>query len=333
MTTAAAAPPPTMATRTHQILTQATPPARTKNATMVKLLVEISDWMMTTGVGNNILNNKTYFGVNDSIFINGNMARTLMAAWKITGNEIYKEEGLRWCDAFVAKQLPITTSTGKSAGYWDTGYREIFIADTGTAVAALAVGYHLAAADRQLKYLSAMEKYALFVNEGCDKPPTNPAKAAATSCPPKGRGWVIDTGAAMGAIGDGWYMEKINLTPYTISTATTGSCAFVELDAIKPSPKLKSIAINAVRWIIKQMLPDGRIPYILTPASDNGHTTFQPITYSTESFIDVDLRYPGSKKVLLPLKQTVLWLVGASSANISEIQCSDIDHPDLYCNC
>jgi hypothetical protein len=28
-------------------------------------------------------------------------------------------------------------------------------------------------------------------------------------------------------------MEKINLTPYTISTATTGSCAFVELDVIK----------------------------------------------------------------------------------------------------
>jgi hypothetical protein len=35
----------------------------------------------------------------------------------------------------VAAQLPITTSTGEPAGYWDTGYREIFIADTGTAVA------------------------------------------------------------------------------------------------------------------------------------------------------------------------------------------------------
>ena len=87
-----------------------------------------------------------------------------MAAWKITGNETYKAEGLRWCDAFVAKQLPITTSTEKPAGYWDTGYEEIFIADTGTAVAALAVGYHLASAERQAMYLTAMQKYltALF---------------------------------------------------------------------------------------------------------------------------------------------------------------------------
>ena len=44
----------------------------------------------------------------------------LLAAAKITGNSTYKAEGLRWCDAFVAKQLPITTSTGKPAGYWDT---------------------------------------------------------------------------------------------------------------------------------------------------------------------------------------------------------------------
>ena len=44
-----------------------------------------------------------------------------------------------------------------------------------------------------------------------------------------------------------------------------------------------------------------------------GHTTFQPITYSTESFIDVDLRFtPGNastKALLAPLKKTVLWLV------------------------
>jgi len=39
----------------------AAPPAK-KNATVVKLLVEISDWMMTTGVGNNTLNNKSFFG-------------------------------------------------------------------------------------------------------------------------------------------------------------------------------------------------------------------------------------------------------------------------------
>lgn len=57
------------------------------------------------------------------------------------------------------------------------------------------------------------------------------------------------------------------------------------------------------------MSDDGRIPYIITP-TDLTPTTYQPITYSTESFIDVDLRYnsPQTKKLLAPLKKTVLWL-------------------------
>lgn len=108
----------------------------------------------------------------------------LLAASKITGNSSYLEEGLRWCDAFVAKQLPITTSTGKAAGYWDTGYREVFIADTGTAVAALAVGWHMAEAPRKDKYLAAMQKYHLFVTEGCKVAPTNPPVDPTGECPP-----------------------------------------------------------------------------------------------------------------------------------------------------
>ena len=31
-------------------------------------------------------------------------------------------------------------------------------------------------------------------------------------------------GPDKGALGDGWYKDAINLTPYTISTATSGSC-------------------------------------------------------------------------------------------------------------
>jgi hypothetical protein len=108
----------------------------------------------------------------------------LLAASKITGNSTYRAEGLRWCDAFVAKQLPINTSTGKAAGYWDTGYHEVFIADTGTAVAALAVGWHIADAPRKDKYLDAMQKYHLFVTEGCTKAPTNPPVDPSGACPP-----------------------------------------------------------------------------------------------------------------------------------------------------
>lgn len=59
-----------------------------------------------------------------------------------------------------------------------------------------------------------------------------------------GTGWVHTSGKDKGAVGDGWYMKTINLTPYTISTATTGSCAFVELDVIAQNSSLRTIATN-----------------------------------------------------------------------------------------
>ena len=159
LATAAAAPPrhhrhPTPPLHTATAGGQAAP----KNATLVSFLTEISDWIMTTGVGTNVLNNASIFPDASSIFVNGDLARVLLAAAKITGKREYQEEGLRWCDAFVAKQLPITTSTGKAAGYWDTGYKQVFIADTGTAVAALALGWHVAEPPRKAKYLEAMQK-------------------------------------------------------------------------------------------------------------------------------------------------------------------------------
>ena len=182
-----------------------------KNATLVAFLTEIADWTMTVGVGENMLHNRSIFPTNDSIFVNGNLARVLFAAAKITGNSSYTAEGLRWCDTFVNLQLPITTSTGKPAGYWDTGYREVFIADTGTAVAALAVGYHMATpgSARRTKYISAMQKYKLFVTEGCITAPTNP-DVGTTVCPPSGEGWVHTNGVNKGALGDGWCESRMH---------------------------------------------------------------------------------------------------------------------------
>ena len=42
---------------------------------LTEFLTEISDWIMTTGVGTNVLNNASYFGTLDSIFINGALLR------------------------------------------------------------------------------------------------------------------------------------------------------------------------------------------------------------------------------------------------------------------
>ena len=66
-------------------------------------------------------------------------------------------------------------------------------------------------------------RYRLFVTEGCKTAPTNPP-VGTSECPPKGTGWVHMDGPDKGALGDGWYKDAINLTPYTISTATSGSC-------------------------------------------------------------------------------------------------------------
>jgi hypothetical protein len=175
-------------------------------AALKALLFDIADWIMTTGVGKNELNNASYSSCLDSIFINGNLARVLLAAHKIDGGQQHPEylgEGLAWCDTLCALQLPITTSTGKSAGYWDTGYSQVYIADTGSAVAALAVCHSLADPARQATYEAALAKFTLFVTEGCSAPPPKP-DVYSTACPPKGTGWVIAGGKDAGALGDGY---------------------------------------------------------------------------------------------------------------------------------
>jgi hypothetical protein len=53
--------------------------------------------------------------------------------------------------------------------------------------------------------------------------------------------------------------------------------------------------------------PQGRIPYTIFPP-DPSHTVYQPISYSAESFIDVDLRYPEALPLVSPLKTTCDWL-------------------------
>ena len=99
---------------------------------LTALLVTIADWILESGVGSNQLNNATYWDPPDAIFVNGNLARVLLAAGKITGKSEYGAVGLQWCDAFVTVQQQLTTSTGLPGGYWDTGYdvpaRPIFVA-------------------------------------------------------------------------------------------------------------------------------------------------------------------------------------------------------------
>ena len=67
----------TLAPLTPLTLSAADPPT---NATLTTFLTEISDWIMTTGVGNNLVPNKNTTFCNDSIFINGTAKLPSLAA-------------------------------------------------------------------------------------------------------------------------------------------------------------------------------------------------------------------------------------------------------------
>ena len=87
------------------------------------LLAQMTAWIMTLGVGNNHIANTSVSPYSSSIFINSNLARVLLASYKLTGNQDHLAEGLAWCDAFVAAQQIATTHDGsQQGGWWNTGY-------------------------------------------------------------------------------------------------------------------------------------------------------------------------------------------------------------------
>ena len=97
---------------------------------------------------------RVYATVQESV--NGNLARVLLATWRLqegsadhTGNQTLLDAGLSWLDSLCDQQAEIQTSKGNAGGYWGAGYPvtgprgSIYFGDTGTAVTALALGWHL----------------------------------------------------------------------------------------------------------------------------------------------------------------------------------------------
>ena len=262
-----------------------------------RMLANITAWIMTVHVGDNRI-----VGVADhldqSIFINGNLARVLLASYKLTGNDSHLAEGLRWCDTFVGLQHRGRTHDGSSdCGWWDTGYDTLYIADTGTAVTALALCHDL---QPKRKYHDALTLFDAFVRGGVDKVPScTPLLPNKTSC--EYCEGCTDTAATYiigpagqpdaGALGDGYYKGALNVKPYTISTALTGGVMSAELYALAQGAEHRYLATasNAVDWLLSKLFANGTIPYIIDPPTSVPHE-FQCITYTTEAFIDLHLR-------------------------------------------
>jgi hypothetical protein len=300
-------------------------------AALMPLLARITAWIMTLSVGDNYIPKAddciTTTGSGCfSIFINGNLARVLLASYKITGNKDHLNEGLRWCDTFVKLQHEGLSYDGKeSVGWWDTGYDELYIADTGTAVTTLALCSDLVdgQSSRRSAYTSALQKFDRFIRKGINKTPQcTPILPGKSSCSYDGNfsetsaGWIAgaDAGDDVGGLGDGYYKGRLNLPPYTISTALSGGVFYSELYAISNASAAdravyESVARGAVSWLLRKKLANGTIPYIIYPPTSVPHE-YQSITYSAEAFIDLHLRFGSAATPMLKgLENTIGFLL------------------------
>ena len=175
-------------------------------------LEQLSDWIVGLDIGSGELSEaggrtcSPCSTVEDRshIFVNGNLARVLLATWRLqegsadhTGNQTLLEAGLSWLDSLCDQQAEIQTSKGNAGGYWGAGYPvtgprgSIYFGDTGTAVTALAVCHSLSNRNRtrQVQYSEALAKLANFVTDGCHQIPAK--YDAHQRCPPKATGWIV----------------------------------------------------------------------------------------------------------------------------------------------
>ena len=217
-------------------------------AQLATYLRRVNAWVAESGVGNNNLSCGT---MKDAIFINGNLARGLMAGFESLSNRTQLDIGLQWCDELVKLAYNSTSSDGSVALYWDTGYRAMFFGDTGTAMQALATGYRLAAKGsggaataqaRRTKYMWAMTGYLNYVTKGCAQAPQIPGFAYGNQT---SKGWVNKDGS----LGDGYCPPKgsgICFASYSCATATTGAGAFGALAALSGSNEASQASAASV---------------------------------------------------------------------------------------
>ncbi len=275
-------------------------------ARLLAWLRDAGEWVVRLDPGSGVLKNTE--DTPDSIFINGNFARLLMALHRLTGERSWLVEAIRWCDAFYAQQRLAPTSDFEEGGFWVDLSRNpkgnIYFGDGGTAASALAVGLGLADPRRGSLYLKALERYARFVVRGTAADPQGLGREAAA-------GWLIREGADKGALGCGYYLGHLSVKPYTVSTATTGGAFFAALAKLTGKPEYAAIARGAVAWLLRIRKPDGEIPYILDgePSAD---WPLDTLTYAAEAFVAaaVYLDDPSFRGRLgRELAPTVAWLL------------------------
>jgi hypothetical protein len=245
----------------------------------------------------------------DSLYVNGNFARVLVASSRITGNKAYLREAVRWCDAVYNKQELAITSNVEEGGFWVdfASAQNIYFGDAGTGSTAMAIIYR-ETDDPQRKrlYRAAMDRYARFVMQGTLVDPQRKDRKTTKT-------WIIAEGPDKGALGCGYYRGHLSVAPYTISTATTGGAFFSHFYEITRNPEYKQVAANAVKWIFTARKPDGELRYNLDNRPEKEFSwPLDTIAYCAEAYITAD-KYLGDGELKQQLrreaKPTVEWLL------------------------
>ena len=169
------------------------------------------------------------------IFTGGYYMRDLVAGYRIFGEKRYLNTAIAYADWLLEKQSP--------RGYWQTGYKRLYLADTASALGLFIVLYDQVDHERQRRYLASVQRYVDAIErDGLIRP------SGALDV-----GFLLDTNGVP---------TKPYDQDYSTSSALTGGEVFTWMYHLTGKEKYRQIAYNSQKWLLSTMRADGVIPYI-----------------------------------------------------------------------
>jgi hypothetical protein len=169
------------------------------------------------------------------IFTAGYLMRDLVAGYRIFGDRRYLDTAVAYADKLLTKQ--------SERGYWLTGYgRNMYLADTGSALGLFITLYDHVDKPRRARYLASVQRYVDAIEKD---------------------GLILPSGAIdVGLRGkpDGGFTGPFK-EDYTISSALTGGEIFTWMYHMTKREKYRKVAYDALKWVLSHMRQDGVIPY------------------------------------------------------------------------
>ena len=180
-----------------------------------------------------IVNNKREV---PTIFVAGYYMRTLVAGYRILGEQRYLDVALAHGDALLKKQM--------HSGYWGTGYGPIYLADTANALGEVLALERFADPARRANYSAALKRFVAAIENDHLVLPSGAL------------------GTGFRAQPDGTITKRYD-DAYTVSSALIGGETLMWMYKETGEMKYEQMGYDAVRWVLETIRGDGVIPYIL----------------------------------------------------------------------